>query len=232
MNSRQLTKYVVLSVVPLLLGSRACAKKRGNDRRPRLAECVVAREGDLGVCDQQFNCISHLGYILCEGDIVLGYDLTSASWTTDANLSKKFDIPDVVLVRKYYGSEGARKWALKNLEVEHRQELNSSEVLFAEKDYEEFMQEIEGDKEMRTKINVYKSQVIEARAKPASRKDFKHDDAAASMEAENDSSFDDEQIRLEELLDDLVIERFPDDENVILPGDPFVSKTTHSVIDE
>lgn len=38
----------------------------------RLAECVVAKEDDLGVNDTQFSCVSHLGNILNEGDVVLG----------------------------------------------------------------------------------------------------------------------------------------------------------------
>lgn len=42
------------------------------DRKLRLAEITVARERDLGVNDQQFVCLSHLGNLLREGDVVLG----------------------------------------------------------------------------------------------------------------------------------------------------------------
>jgi hypothetical protein len=42
------------------------------DRKLRIAEVTVAREKDLGVNDVQFVCISHLGNILREGDVVLG----------------------------------------------------------------------------------------------------------------------------------------------------------------
>ena len=45
-----------------------------------------------------------------------------------------------IQVRKYYGSEGARKWALKQLEVESRQPMTQAEELLAERDYEAFMQ--------------------------------------------------------------------------------------------
>lgn len=45
------------------------------DRKLRLAEITVARERDFGVNDQQFVCISHLGNLLREGDVVLGYVL-------------------------------------------------------------------------------------------------------------------------------------------------------------
>jgi nonsense-mediated mRNA decay protein 3 len=225
MTSRSLVRFVVLSVEPVLHEPRACAKKRGgNDRRPRLAECVLMREADLGVTDQQYSCVTHLGYILREGDVVLGYDLTRASWVQDCgeeNIGGKKAIPDVVLVRKYYGSQGARKWALRELEVEQRQVMTAAEEMMAEKDLEEFMQELEGDREMRAKINLYKARQLEKQrlqAKSKKNKAFgggaiasevssvammENDDVA--QEIGDDDSLDEEQIRVEELLDELTI---------------------------
>lgn len=55
--------------------SRPSAKIRGKDRKFRLAECVVARERDLGENDTQFTCITHLGNLIKVGDTVLGYCL-------------------------------------------------------------------------------------------------------------------------------------------------------------
>lgn len=72
MSAKQLTRFVVLSVEPILLENRATAKKRGTDRKLRMAEVTVARERDLGVNDAQFVVVSHLGNILGEGDIVQG----------------------------------------------------------------------------------------------------------------------------------------------------------------
>ena len=122
MNSRQFTKYIVLSVEPVLTSARPSAKMarkqhvphrkvsasmaaslagsetgsisgtrraRGTsvdsvsvmesvvgsiatDRKIRLAEVVIARERDFGVNDVQYTCITHLGNILREGDVVLG----------------------------------------------------------------------------------------------------------------------------------------------------------------
>lgn len=45
---------------------------RGVDKKMRLAECVVAREKDLGVNDSQYTVITSLGHILKEGDMVFG----------------------------------------------------------------------------------------------------------------------------------------------------------------
>lgn len=72
MNSRQLVRFIVLSIEPLIRESRPSAKKRGIDRKMRLAEVVIAKESDFGVRDVQYTCITHLGHILREGDIALG----------------------------------------------------------------------------------------------------------------------------------------------------------------
>ncbi len=53
--------------------SRPSARKKGGfDRKFKLAEVVVARERDFGVTDTQYTCITHLGNILKDGDVVLG----------------------------------------------------------------------------------------------------------------------------------------------------------------
>lgn len=104
MTSRQLITYVVLSVEPVLTETRPGARKRGIDRKMRLAEIVVARERDFGVNDTQFTVLSHLGHLLREGDLVQGYDMTTATWTGDEldryKETRKGDLPDVILVRK------------------------------------------------------------------------------------------------------------------------------------
>ena len=72
----------------------------------RLAEVIVAREKDFGVNDQQYSCITHLGNILREGDVVFGYDFTNTNWNVDEEdnednvLDKHSSFPDLVLVRK------------------------------------------------------------------------------------------------------------------------------------
>lgn len=195
MSSRQLTTYVVLSVEPILQSLRPSAKARGSglnmngsasSSRSKLAECVVARERDFGVNDQQFVCTTHLGSILKAGDSVLGYDLTSTNWNLDedststnvattskAGKKKAFDVedtPDVVLVRKQFASKGDRKWRLKKLNAEnanidalahatgnnHRKGVNSDGD-GDDMDYELFLQELEADREMRTNVNLYKN---------------------------------------------------------------------------
>lgn len=111
-SARSLIRYVVLSVEPLLLEQRPSARmkrSRGSGTNAvrsvsKLAECVVARERDLGVDDTQFTTITHLGPLLAPGDVVLGYDLSSANLNINADEEKIMDKlankPEVVLVRK------------------------------------------------------------------------------------------------------------------------------------
>jgi len=76
------------------------------NHKVRLAEVIVAREKDFGVNDQQYSCITHLGNILREGDVVFGYDFTNTNWNVneedneDNVLDKHSSFPDLVLVRK------------------------------------------------------------------------------------------------------------------------------------
>ena len=72
MSGRDLTRFIVLSIEPVIQVARAAAKKRGTDRKMRMAEVVLVREDDLGSNDQQFTCLTHLGHILKEGDTVVG----------------------------------------------------------------------------------------------------------------------------------------------------------------
>jgi nonsense-mediated mRNA decay protein 3 len=104
MTSRQLMTFIVLAVEAVLVESRPTARKRGTDRKMRMAEVVVAREKDFGVNDLQYTVMSHLGHLLREGDLVQGYDMTTATWTGEEldryKDSRKGDLPDIILVRK------------------------------------------------------------------------------------------------------------------------------------
>ena len=99
-------------------------------------------------------------------------------------------------------SQTDRRWALRNIDVDE-QALNSKEMAAAEEDMETFMQEIEADKDMRRDINLYKnSSNKKSMAEPA--------DVSGRMNVENGAGdttedFDDENIKLEELLDDLTL---------------------------
>mmetsp|Transcript_64069 Transcript_64069/g.126103 ORF Transcript_64069/g.126103 Transcript_64069/m.126103 type:complete len:591 (-) Transcript_64069:36-1808(-) len=235
MGSKQLTRYIVLNCEPVLTtvrpsakigkirGSKSGSVSRGRgasmdtesvmgsvmgsvitDRKLRIAEVTVARESDLGVNDTQFVCISHLGNILREGDVVLGYDFTVTNWNVeeeeaDAVVNKQ-DFPDLVLVRKVQETKKERKWTLRKLDGAEGAHMTTAEQAAYDADYEHFMQELDGDREMRAKLNLYK------RTDGKNRNTTGMEVDGEEEKGESRRTLDDDEVRLDELLDDLAIE--------------------------
>ena len=212
----RLTRYVILGKDPVYLERNKSKKGVNKKQRSKLALITAARESDLGSNDSQLEEISHLGYLMKSGDVCLGYDLRECQVVDDgaeeARSSGKF--PDVVYVRKLYGgaatgedSDAAKKrmFQLQRLDIkkgeENEMKANSKkarkDVEMERMDEEDFMQELEADKEMRTRVNIYKS------------------DIAVSMEKKEDGEGDededdDQKVTLDELLDNLVLDSKPD----------------------
>lgn len=223
-------RYVVLSVEPVLVEQKASARmkrlvlksNKGKERdRPvveksravaAMAECVVVRERDLGMNDIQFTSMTHLGNILTPGDVVLGYDLTNANYNVDEEGEEVLSrlphaLPDVVLVRKCYERKGDRVWRLKKLETEKGDgRPGEGDDADYEADLEDFMQQVEGDKEMRQQMNLYRNSKAVAAAAAAAAASL----ASGAMEEEDEAGrrhrTDDEELRLEELLEDMELQ--------------------------
>ena len=101
-------------------------------------------------------------------------------------------IPDVVLVKKVYAEKSVRnrrrKWKLKHMD---QLGMETGSVTSAADDYNEFLQDLEEDPDLRQNINVYK-------------------DSRKIQVQVDDSESDGEhipQITLEEMLDDLVLDQ-------------------------
>ncbi len=102
---------------------------------------------------------------------------------------------------QFYGGKGDRKWELKTLDVDERHENAKGDE---DEDVEEFMQEIEGDKEMRANVKLYKKQSAAAKA----AKTVKMAEETGSDDGED---MDEEQVRLDELLDELTLSGYKDE---------------------
>ncbi|GMH58905.1 hypothetical protein TrRE_jg1404 [Triparma retinervis] len=158
------------------------------------------KEDSMGADDSQVIARSHIGYLCKAGDVVLGYNLR------DTNIVERDDEggddlgnQDVVVVRKLYGGvasgerERQRIWRLQRLEVEVKETRNAKkEEEKAMEDEEDFMQELEGDKAMRERVNLYKAKEQLGGAE------------------EDDNKEDDQKITLDELLDGLDLDEKPD----------------------
>jgi len=118
------------------------------------ADVYLMRNNEMSGSDTHFHCRTHLGHIISAGDTVRGFDFT-ASNLNDPNieLMQKDNIPDVVLLKKVYDDMEIRRkkrnWKLKELPIEHTN------------GYDEFLDDLDEDKEFRTGINIYKDRMKE-----------------------------------------------------------------------
>lgn len=228
-SSRELVRFIVIDIEPILQDQRATARKIS--KKVSMAEVTIAREDEFGVTDTQCTVLSHLGNILRVGDLVMGFDLTRATWAQEHDASQKSRgaLPDVILVRKYYPPKADRIFTLKELEVDELMEnVRAYDEKAREADYDSFLQEIQGDKEMRSKINLYKNTSKSSHTMDTEEGDNQKTTRGARKEAvdtkevdgDEGSDMDEEEVQLDELLDDLNIEEqewaLRDNENVVV----------------
>ena len=99
-------------------------------------------------------------------------------------------------------------WELRSLEVdENRNEISAKDKDAADQDYEQFLQELEGDREMRAGINLYKANRKSAAAGGKASRGTDGMDLAVSTSEEDavPGDLDEEQVRMDELLDELAL---------------------------
>lgn len=152
--------------------SRAAAKQKF-----AMVRVEVCRADDYGQHDKTFLINTHLGRFIDYNDTVLGYDLNQMTmqeledYENDSSNKKK--LPDIVLVRKCFPKirkrQNTRIWKLEHLEKEGINDNNIWEGKKGKKnkgaeqadakmdaDYNDFLQDIEEDPEMRQNINLYR----------------------------------------------------------------------------
>ncbi|KAI9234504.1 MAG: NMD3 family-domain-containing protein [Podila humilis] len=194
---KQMVEYYVLDVEP-------CGPVRG---KYVLADIQVARAQDVGKNDTTYFARSHLGGILNPGDSVMGYDIGSSNFNNDAfDGLHRGSLPDVILIKKSYPAHRkrtkGRNWELRQLNKEEEDMApRKQDQERIEQDYEMFLRDLEEDPELRSTVNLYKSDKVKKEADHA---------------MESDSEFDDEEgfpeIQLDELLDNLKLDDGPDNE--------------------
>lgn len=223
----RLTRYVVLGKEAVFLRKNVSKKTIKKKQKSRLASLTLAREDDLGKNDTQMEERSHVGYLLKAGDVSLGYDLKETQFVDDEaerqRAAGKF--PDVIVVRKLYGSAAKgsepqmRPWRLRRLDVVEA-ETNRRKAAIEEADAmdeEDFLQEVEADKDMRVNINLYRHQIIKkSRSGSMDTEDARSRDGPDIVNNDDDgseSSSDDQKVTLEELLDGLNLDERRDAED-------------------
>ena len=200
---KQATEYAILDV-------ESSDLRKG---KYALADATVARSSDYGRNDNTNLIRTHLGNLFNVGDLALGYDIASTVYN-EALLAghKNLELPDVLLFKKTYEKRNRskkRQWRLQRLNMQ----LDDSIVEPANKrrggdrgitdplammqhEQEEFLQEIEQDRELRSTINLFK-------------KNLTLEDEPMTAPDMNSNASDEEdypEVGVEELLEGLVIE--------------------------
>ncbi|KAH9415001.1 Acts as an adapter for the XPO1 CRM1-mediated export of the 60S ribosomal subunit [Dermatophagoides pteronyssinus] len=165
-------------------------------QKHELADAYLVKSSEIG-SSAQIHTRTHLGHLLHPGDLILGFDLSTANlnepnWELYEQ-SHQDKIPDVIIVKKYYGDRNERKrrrrWRLRKFlnDAETASQISSNNNNRMDDDYIEFMEDLEEDDIIRRHINIYKDK----------RK------IDSEMAVENDD--DVPEISLQEMLDDLNI---------------------------
>jgi len=150
------------------------------------------KSDELGITDATIHTRSHLGRILHPGDTVLGFNVVNCN-TNNSYFEKmnKDQIPDVIITKKVYADKNTRrkrrKWKLRHMaeiEDDDAKTVNTTD----DRDYEDFLEDLEEDPDIRERINIYKKQVEEV---------------ATDTEGEDEEI---PRVSLAEMLDDLNIE--------------------------
>ncbi|RYP65155.1 hypothetical protein DL771_008433 [Monosporascus sp. 5C6A] len=166
-----------------------------------LAEVQLARATDLGVNDKAYFARTHLGGMLHAGDSVMGYMLTGTNYNNpqleavEASSTYGSTIPDVVVVKKHFPNRRRnrrRNWRVKRMAKEEGELLpKKADQDRMEREFEQFLRDIEEDDEFRQGVQLYK--------KP--KKNPQADEMSiATTEADEDD--DAPKVNMDELLED------------------------------
>ncbi|CDF37255.1 unnamed protein product [Chondrus crispus] len=219
MSIKQATEFFIMDV------------EKSEDRKGKwcLADATAARSVDYGSNDNQHFIRTHIGNFLRPGDLALGYDIGNAVYNDNLLAGhKKLELPDFVIFKRTYSKKNRSKrrmWRLKRLNMEldesmvdtgshKRVPMDPIAKMAAEQ--EEFMQDLEQDKDLRSTINIYKDP---KRIQPAGGTDMDVDEGAqpkpvkqvvaAAEDGEEEEDEEYPEVPIEELLEGLVLEDEP-----------------------
>lgn len=156
-NPKQLTEYVVMDIEPIKDKERKVFPGQGAiSLKHVISDVWLVRAAELGINENTIHTRTHLGHILKPGDSALGYAVADSN-INDSNFDKLSSelIPDVILVKKFYGHDRtarrrARLWKLKHL-AEDVVSMSTEN-----NEYNEFLDDLEEDPEMRQNINIFR----------------------------------------------------------------------------
>jgi len=154
---KQLSEYAVMNVDYILASQNKMFPGQGNlSQKHALADVWVVKSSDLGMTEDYIHTRSHLGYLLKPGDLVMGFDIANTN-VNDTNFEqlKVENLPDVIIVKKVFGDKGKRnrkrKWKLQHINPETEGAAETQE-----RDYQDFLEDLEEDPTTRQHVNIYR----------------------------------------------------------------------------
>lgn len=160
-NQKQLTEFIVLDIEEERNYGKNTSMdldKKPTNKKFKLIDLEVARSDRVGVPGNSFRIKSHLGNILRVGDSVLGYDMAVMINNAEDESSLGQYTPDVILIKKIY-PELARAGRKRIFKLE-RMDLEKEG-----KDYDEFLDELEQDPDLRANVNLYRNPEVREEVK-------------------------------------------------------------------
>jgi len=154
MHPKELVEFFVLEVEDTLEITLPSGHGHVSSKH-HIADAWVVRSHQLGMQNAQpLHCRTYLGHIIKPGDTVLGYDITNSNLNSATFDSIKSEcVPDVILVRKVYNRARARKWKLRRI-------FDQDETSSLLGEFNAFLDDIEEDKLLRERVNIYKKEMI------------------------------------------------------------------------
>ena len=203
-NTRQLVEFFINDIRPTGIVNG----------KMQQAEAEVCLSDEIGL-GREWCVTTHLGAHLKPGDLAKGYLVdTLNSNNVEMSSYQNLQLPDVILVRKHFPNQAARRhkrnWRLKRLDKTISKTLHE-----AREDFDEFMDDLERDKEFRADIPLYQERefgnatgdapdraVLDSNTAAGASKQGK----AAAAGGDDDDDDDEAVVQLGELMDELAVD--------------------------
>lgn len=158
---KQLVEYIIMNVEIISDASRyKFAGQGATSEKHVLADIWVVKASELGKDDAQQHCRTHIGHLLKHGDSVLGFDVANANVNNQHFEKLKPEaLPSIVIVKKIYGDKSARKRKRK-WKLRHINEDMENMAFTTERDYTDFLEDLEEDPVSRQGVNIFRDKDI------------------------------------------------------------------------
>lgn len=160
-TSRQLTNYTVIEVETIddQEVQHDQHVNRNYSKKHELADIWLIKTSELGKHENYIHTKTHVGAQLNPGDMVLGFDVANSNINDDnyeSYATSNKILPDVIVVKKFFVDRATRnarrKWKLRRIKLE-----TGSIGTTVNNDFNDFMNDMEEDEELRANINIYRN---------------------------------------------------------------------------